>query len=304
MTGAQSVLVELKQSVLQNEADQLHFTSVANASCSSPSDEARLRAAICGQEGQIDGMITTLRAVGAYDEVVRDDIQRGLNPADGRRLDFSQLALVCFFSGFSFTLVEVRLSSPLGYWYRQAPAAVAVATVLLPAALVLLSAFVRAPRQRSAVYALTCLSRGACGLVAQFLAIGFLHRGARCLSRRTYHSFFAWSVHTEYLVVVTLLLLGPEGLSVARRGGARVWAALFASAALLWQLFSLLSVSEPWWNGRARTRRDAFQWTAEVGALLGLWILVWIGLKRHPCSRSVSSKNQVLLPLRQRGSKG
>lgn len=274
--GGQWTFEQLKQAVLQNESDQLTFTSVVKATCSSSFDEVRLRAAISGQEDEIDGMISTLRAVGTYNEAVRDDCAKGFDPAQGRRLDISNAALMCFFSGFCLTLVEVRASSPLGYWYKQAPGAVTIAAVFLPGSLLILSASFR-PGVRSTVFALRCIWFCSWGLAAALLAVDVIHRGTHQLSRRMCYVLYAWCTHSELFVVVALLTLGQNGTRgvVRMLSGHRHWLVAVTSLCfgVLWGLYSSLS--------RGHTYSCAIQWTTEIAVLMALWIAIWVAVARR-----------------------
>lgn len=79
-TSVEFVITELVAEALKSEGRQLESDTVQNADCSDQRDRDAIRGIISGREPAIDAMITLLKQVGRYDDVVETNLKRGMNP--------------------------------------------------------------------------------------------------------------------------------------------------------------------------------------------------------------------------------
>lgn len=69
----------LSAAICRAEGVQLDFSSVKDATCTSGSDESRIRSVIHGHEVEIDNAIQALRTVGRFDAAVMQNMDRGMS---------------------------------------------------------------------------------------------------------------------------------------------------------------------------------------------------------------------------------
>jgi len=86
----------LVSEALKREADQLTFTTVAEAVCTYERDTLRIREAIRGRETKIDEAVRVLQRVGRYDDTVSLQLARGMSAERARRgVSKIRLSIIC-----------------------------------------------------------------------------------------------------------------------------------------------------------------------------------------------------------------
>mmetsp|Transcript_103664 Transcript_103664/g.288578 ORF Transcript_103664/g.288578 Transcript_103664/m.288578 type:complete len:539 (+) Transcript_103664:53-1669(+) len=96
--------------VLKMEANQLTFTTVAEAVCTCERDALRIREAIRGRESEIDKAVRELQRVGRFDRTVSLQLARGMSPERARhgvaKLRLSIVVFIWVFASIVQWLVE------------------------------------------------------------------------------------------------------------------------------------------------------------------------------------------------------